>query len=116
MLHSACTVSVHKPLIQNSSRIIQVRLANIDPLSVSKHCEVFLSVELRWRQKDPLTASLTVAMKFVSLFFNNNWRNSEFTCICKVTHCPGPQLLFEKVNFNGQNQIGRPAHALTQRK
>ncbi len=30
-------------------------------------------------------------------------------------HCLGPQLLFEKVNFNGRNQIGRPAHTLTQR-
>ncbi len=34
--------------------------------------------------------SLTLAMKSVSLFFNNNWRNSDLTCICKVTHCPGP--------------------------
>ncbi len=53
-------------------------------------------------------------MKFVSLFFNNNWNNSDLTCICKVTHCPGPRLLFEKVNFNGQNQIVRPAHTFTQ--
>ncbi len=48
-------------------------------------------------------------------FFNNNWRNSNLTCMCKVTHCPGPRLLFEKVHFNRQNQIGRPAHAFTQR-
>ncbi len=34
-----------------------------------------------------------------------------FTCICKVTHCLGPQLLFEKVNFNGRNQIGGPVYA-----
>ncbi len=61
------------------------------------------------------SASLTLAVKLVSLFFNNNWRNSDFTCICKVTHCPGPRLLFEKVNFNGQNQLGRPVHAFTQR-
>ncbi len=33
----------------------------------------------------------------------------------KVTHSPGPRLLFEKINFNGRNQIGRPAHAFTQR-
>ncbi len=63
----------------------------------------------------PLTASLTLAVKFVNLFFNNNWRNSDFTCICKVTHYSGLRLLFEKVNFNGRNQIGRPAHAFTQR-
>ncbi len=31
---------------------------------------------------------------------------SDFTCICKVTDCPGPRLFFEKVNFNGRNQIG----------
>ncbi|XP_077081450.1 uncharacterized protein LOC143735234 isoform X2 [Siphateles boraxobius] len=31
--------------------------------------------------------------------------------MCKVTHCPGPRLLFAKVNFNGRNQIGRPIHA-----
>ncbi len=62
-------------------------------------------------RKIPLTASLTLAMKSVSFFFNSNWRNSDFTCICKVTHCPGPRLLFEKVNFNGRNQIGR-AHTL----
>ncbi len=67
-------------------------------------------------RKIPLTASLTLAMKSVSLFFfKNKWRNSDFTRICKVTHCPGPRLLFEKVNFNGRNQIGRPAHAFTQR-
>ncbi len=64
-------------------------------------------------RKIPLNALLTLAVKFVC-FFNNNWRNSDFTCICKVTHCPGPWLLFEKVNFNGRNQIGRPARALTQ--
>ncbi len=41
-----------------------------------------------------------LAMKSVSLFFfNNNWRNSYLTCICKVTNCPGPWLLFENVNF-----------------
>ncbi len=37
------------------------------------------------------------------------------TCICKVTHCLAPRLLFENVNFNGRNQIVRPAHAFTQR-
>ncbi len=63
----------------------------------------------------PLTASLTLAMKSVSLFFNNNWRNSDLTCIFTVTHCLGPRLLFENVNFNGRNQIGQPAHAFTQR-
>ncbi len=48
-----------------------------------------------------LTDSLMLAMKFVSLFFfNNDWRKPNFTCICKVTHCPGPRLLFEKVNCN----------------
>ncbi len=56
-------------------------------------------------RKVPLTASLTLAVKFVSSFFNNDWRKI-FTCICKVTHCPGPRLFFEKVNFNGRNQIG----------
>ncbi len=65
--------------------------------------------------KIPLTASLTLAMKSVSLFFfYNNWRNSDLTYIVKITHCPGPRLLFEKVNFNGRNQIGRPAHTFTQ--
>ncbi len=33
--------------------------------------------------------------------------------MCKVTQCPGPRLLFSKVNFNGQNQIGRPVAAYT---
>ncbi len=75
----------------------------------------FCGRSLAGGRKSPLTASLMLAVKFVSLFFfNNNWRNSEFTCICKVTHSPGPRLLFEKVNFKGRNQIGRPAHAFTQ--
>ncbi len=38
-----------------------------------------------------------------------------FSYICKVTHCLGLQLLFEKVNCNGLNQIGRPAQGFTQR-
>ncbi len=75
----------------------------------------FCGRSLAGGRKIPLTASLTLAIMSVSLFFNNNWRNSDLTCICKVTHCLGPWLLFENVNFNGQNQIGRPAHAFTQR-
>ncbi len=75
----------------------------------------FCGRSLGGSRKIPLTASLTLAMKSVSLFFNNNWIISDFTYICKVTHCPGPRLLFEKVNFNARNQIGRPAHAFTQR-
>ncbi len=54
-----------------------------------------------------------LAMKSVSLF-NNNWRNSYLTCICKVIHCPEARLLFENVNFNRRDQIGRPPHAFTQ--
>ncbi len=77
-------------------------LTAIDPFSVSK------------QKKVRKVSKLLLAMKSVSLFFfNNNWRNYDLSRICKVTHCSGPRLLFEKVNFNGRNQTGRLAHALT---
>ncbi len=40
--------------------------------AVSKHCDVFCARSLGGGRKSPLTASLTLAVKFVSLFFNNN--------------------------------------------
>ncbi len=78
---------------------------------------VFLWAELAGGRKSSLTASITLAVKFFSLFFlfYNNWRNSDFTCICKVTHSPEPRLLFENVNFYGRNQIGQSVQAFTQR-
>ncbi len=91
-------------------------LSCIDPFSVSKHCDVFLWAELRWWQKDPLTVSLMLALKFVSLFFLTITGGiMNFSYICKVTHCLGLQLLFEKVNCKRLNQIGRPAQGFTQR-
>ncbi len=64
----------------------------IDPF----HVTLFCGRSLGGGRKIPLTASLTLAMKSVSLFFNNNWRNSDFTCICKgciPAYCPGPRYL-----------------------
>ncbi len=73
----------------------------------------FCGRSLAGGRKSPLTASLTLAMKSLSLFFNNNWRNSDLTCLCKITHCPGLWLLFEKVNFlNGRSQIGSLTQSL----
>ncbi len=55
-------------------------------------------------------------------YFKCKYTQSSSPCFCicranytlihafKVTHCPGPRLLCEKVHFNGRNQIGRPAH------
>ncbi len=62
-------------------------MLRIDPFSVSKHCDDLLWAELSWRQKES-PDRFTNASYEVCLFFNNNWRNSDFTCICKVTHCP----------------------------
>ncbi len=47
----------------------KLKLVYIDPFSVSKHCDIFLWAELRWRQKDsPDRFSDASYMKFVSLF------------------------------------------------
>ncbi len=77
----------------------------IDPF----HVTLFCGRSLGGGRKIPLTASLTLAMKSVSLFFNNNWRNSDFTCICKgcIPAYSSGTALFEKVKFNGRNWLTR---------
>ncbi len=82
-------------------------LLTLDPFSVSKYSDVFLWAELSWRQKESPDRFTNASYEVFKLVFNNNWRNSDFTCIYKVPYCPGP--LFENVNFNGRTQIGRSA-------
>lgn len=82
----------------------------IDPFSVSGF---LMWLEHRWRQKDSPDHFTNTSYKVYKLFlFNNDWRKSDFTCICKVIHCPGLRLLFEKVNFNGRKQIGVATRSL----
>ncbi len=120
VLFSVSVFFFHYGLLMVAVLFVQLQIIPsfipIDPFSVSKHCDVFLWGSLAGGRKSPLTASLTLSVKFVRLFlFSNYLRNSDLTCVCKVNHCPGPRLLFEKVNFNGCNQIGWPAHTFTQR-
>ncbi len=79
---------------------------------MSKHCEVFLWRSLAGGRKSPLTASLTLAVKSVSLFLTITGQiQIQPAYVRSLT----VRLLFEKVNFNGRNQIVRPAHTFTQR-
>ncbi len=57
-------------------------------------------------RKSPLTASLTLAVKFVSLFFNNNWINSDLTSICKVTH--GHDCYLKRITLTDETRLADP--------
>ncbi len=79
---------------------------------MSKHCEVFLWRGLAGGRKSPLTASLTLAVKSVSMLLTITGQiQIQPAYVRSLT----VRLLFEKVNFNGRNQIVRPAHTFTQR-
>ncbi len=84
----------------------------IDPFSVSKHCDVFLWAELRWRQKESPDRLTNAKLWSLLACFTMTGENPILPAYVRSLTFRDRNCYLKRLNFNGRNQIGRPVHAL----